>query len=1145
MTGISSTLSDSSVTAVLPNPAASTNFKNLSAVSSPRAAMRTAGGTVLVASTLTLPAPSPSLLEEAVAQLRWLAQAARPLAGQALRTMIATWGSATALAGELMALGRPIAMAVYELAVAFGEADLAAALAIPLGIAAGLLGVTATSTQSDDMGPPSARNPPLPTKTDRGNPRTDPATPTKPTQTSKSTPAIRPASPSADQARQNRASLTAATTLTRANAATPTMYAAVEKFYEIASGGRAARANGSLAVPMQAVRDSRATLNAAIVESEKQIAASAPQDRNALKNWHDSLVKARGSIDTWIASADAFSAGLSRPGGTRTTQPPLPRPPSNVVNAPSSPRSGPQVAQQLNSTYESANTAMRTGAAKATSTLRPVASTAPDRAQAEGAAQARTARELLAQTDPITARMNKGVEAFYQQAAGGKAARRNGSLAESLHTVTESKAELNKLILASNKSIAASSPADYPALDRWRTKLREARDAIDAWLPKANACAAGLSGPGGKPVALPALPAVPSVVVGAGGENNQAAAASLARAHDSAGKAIHSSGTVETTKPAVGTGTPSTVADEPITIPGAPNISFVPADGKVENAVAVWLNPDTGKVSRTPQTGGGWFEAQASEGGILHPPRGGTKSPGSAIVHVPKTRYDNLRQWFGKFRPPKAPKPPKIDSQGWLLIGIGLGTIFGGGSVAVQVYQGGINERNRENDAKVAAPANIALKSVDRTDTYKNAQAKADVYYDTWVAYLDQGEELLKANGVADQNSVGDGKYLAAFRADKADFLKTLGRKRDALKAAKDIDVVNNLLAQYLKPDALRFSPRNFGLPTLEKYKGTELRPQSVLVQITKAINDKTTASLTGIEVAPITDPVGKKQLDQLNESIKPAPAVNSGVAPAAPSTQTPRTTTTPSAQKIPATAASPPVVKTPTPPAKPAIDAAAAARANAQALADAQAIKAAAADRQRVTKGVADAHASVSLKRPTDLDDLKFNVGIFLKPSDRQNPDAIREQILRVKTLFAKLEALRLSPDLRDEATKTKLLNAVKSLAALTFELQALHTQATAQKSRATPPVPTAPVKTSQVVTPRPVEQAPQNTAPNSPVPVQQLEPAPSTVAPASPPPEPTAPAEPTTLPASRSDSQATPVDQGFEGQAQPTPSNTVGQPR
>jgi hypothetical protein len=502
------------------------------------------------------------MLETAVANVRWMAQFAKPLAAQALRAMVSTAGSATNLAGQLVALGRPIALAMLELATELGLAELAAALALPLGIIGGVIAGTAEPTSSNDMVPPRRSRPVVSGATQQP---TAPPSQAKPVVQPQPAQPVKAAQPDPVQVRQNQSSVAAAATLTRANTATPNMYAAVEKFYDAASGGRAARANGGLVAPMQAVRKSRNELAGAITRSEQQIAASAPQDRASLTNWHDTLVKARVSIDRWLASADAFSAGLSGPGGTRAAQPPLPPPPAEVVNAPGSQQTGAEVGRRLVARYEGANSAIRSGARNVSPTSRTVPAT--PNAPSAGASQAQTARAFLVQAEPITQRLNAGVEAFYQQAAGGQAARRNGALTDALTKVTESKAALNKLILASNKSIAASGAAEYPALDRQRTKLREARDAIDAWLPKANAFAAGLSGPGGKPVAKPALPEIPSVSVGAEGDDSKATTASWSRAHDAAGKALQQNAAAAGVNAPVKVNATSNAAESSITLP--------------------------------------------------------------------------------------------------------------------------------------------------------------------------------------------------------------------------------------------------------------------------------------------------------------------------------------------------------------------------------------------------------------------------------------------------------------------------------------------------------------------------------------------------------------------------------------------------
>ena len=857
MTAISSTLLDSSSRTGVPSGAAAVDFKSLSAANVPLNRSRTTGGAVLVASTFAPPAPS--LLETAVANLRWTAQFMRPLAGQALRAMVATAGSVASLGGQLAALGRPIAQAVVNIAVAIGEVELAAALAL----AAGWVLVTATPTSSNDMVPPSPRNTPTRPRVDGGNPQPGAAVPPKQTQTQpqtqapKQTQAVKPSAPSAVQVQQNQASMAAVESLTRANTATPQMYAAVEKFYDVASGGRAARANGSLAAPMQAVRQSRSALNDAIVQSEKQIAGSAAQDRSALKGWHDTLVTARTSIDKWIASADAFSAGLDRPGGSRTAQPPLPSPPSSVVNAPGSARTSDQVAQRLVTTYEGANNAMHRGTADATSSTRRTAPTvAPDPA----AAQSQAARALLAQTDPITARMNKGVEAFYQQAAGGKAARQNGALTEALRTVTESKAELNRLILASNKSIAASSPADYPGLDRWRTSLRAARDAVDAWLPKANAFAAGLSGPGGKPAAHPALPAIPGVVAGKGGASSTADSAPMVRAHDGAQAALAKPSAVRATAPSDGNALPKVNV-----------VSTMPANVKYQ--ADVWLNRDTGAVSATAQSGPGWVKSVLGMSGMTPPPArpngGGGEPQQGAKTEATGTPVNIEKAEFFLAPPPngggdKDPKD-KYNLHIWTgTIAAMTGAVFSGGFFwhsKVGTDEAAIAKR--EADFHPKADFTI-FELPKKTGT---PAEKLEAIASAWEHYLGQVPINLQKSALddttiaslADKDQPGDHKFADQFTADAQAFVKDLRQRGKALlfnaKTPEEQARVLDGLAQ--RP----FMPRSFDLDSAgsrELYKDKAGRPSKALNELTPLVQAAVRGEFASILASPAAAPTGK-----------------------------------------------------------------------------------------------------------------------------------------------------------------------------------------------------------------------------------------------------------------------------------------------
>ena len=1011
MTGISSTLPYSSPRTEMAGGDRAVDVKSLSAGILPPDTLRTSGGAVLVASAFAPAAPAAPLLETAVANLRWMAEFARPLAGQALRAMVATAGSAASLAGQLVALGRPIALEVLKIATAAGAAQVVAALVLALGIVAG----TATPTGNGEL-PSSMRNTPPRRRTDGGNTQPEAVVPPKQTQTQTqiqapgSTRTARPTAPSAAQVQQNQASVAAVELLTRANSATPPMYAAVEKFYDAASGGRAARSKGSLAAPMQAVRQSRSALNDAIVQSEKTIAGSAPQDRAALNGWHDTLVTARTSIDKWITSADAFSAGLDRPGGSRTAQPPLPRPPTSVVNAPGSGRTSDQVAQQLVTTYEDANNAMRRGTAEATS---PTRRAAPVAAPDPAAAQSQAARALLTQTDPITARMNKGVEAFYQHAAGGKAARQTGVLTDALRTVTESKAELNKLILASNKSIAASSPADYPRLDSWRTKLREARDAVDAWLPKANAFAAGLSGPGGKP----ALPAIPGFVAGKGGASSTADSAPLARAHDSAQAALAKTASVRTT-----------VSPGSANAPTINVASTMPANAKYQ--ADVWLNRTNGAVSPTAQSGPGWEKGVLAMSGITprpETPNGGGEVPGTGHINA-ETFNQAIKAGNVTLVVQGAPgggdgKDPKDKHvlHAWVntLVGL-LGTAGAGGFLffsKLGADQQAIAQREADFHPQTG------FKPFTLPQKLGTASEKLDAIASAWEHYLGEVPRLLKRSAlegtsnasIADQFKAGDNKFADQFKADAQAFVTNLRRAGAAdLAKTKDPEVQARILNALAER---QFIPRSFDIKNAasrELYKDMAGRPYKALSELTLLVQAEvrsmvgsilaspaapptgntapassapTTAAPTGVQSQPAKTP--RQELDEILGKLSgqpPQPAV-----PAAPPAIVVRppsvATTTPAAPVKPPVTRAPPVAVAPKPVKSAEPSAAEVKKREVQAALD----------------SIGDAVASAQLIGPpatTTLAQMQFKRSMFIEPGKEGNSDSLQAGLAKAQTI-------------------------------------------------------------------------------------------------------------------------------------------------
>ncbi len=147
---------------------------------------------------------------------------------------------------------------------------------------------------------------------------------------------------------------TPAAVMARANPIAELLNSAVKDFYRAASGGLAARANRDMAGPLRGVAELRNQLASVISDSASFVAANSA-DYAALGKWRQGLIKSLGSINTWLKSANAYAAGLTGPGGSKTASPALVRPPSLALSSSVSPRSATQGAAEIRQQYERAN----------------------------------------------------------------------------------------------------------------------------------------------------------------------------------------------------------------------------------------------------------------------------------------------------------------------------------------------------------------------------------------------------------------------------------------------------------------------------------------------------------------------------------------------------------------------------------------------------------------------------------------------------------------------------------------------------------------------------------------------------------------------------------------------------------------------
>ncbi len=677
---------------------------------------------------------------------------------------------------------------------------------------------TSSRPQTSTPGTPSAqpsRTAPDPIQTPRT--RTVPPVLAVPT----ASPSLTPA-----QVNQRQAAGAATATLVRSNPVVNQLNTAIDRYYQVSAGGQAARKSGALKEPLQSITQANQQLTKLINESNSQIAASSPEAKPGLTQRRSELMQAGDAVRDWLPAANAFAAGKSGPGGKVTANLALPPPPSAFASPSNSGVSAQQVSDAISRDYERASSALDRGASQTaaakTATTQSNAATAAAQKQASND---RAAAELLKSATAITPRMNSGVQSFYQQAAGGLAARKSGALKEPVRQVLEARNELASLIKQADTKLA-SGTGKQQSLGALRDNLVSALQATDAWLPQAHKFAAGLDATG-KAASRPTLPKPPAFV--SSPADSQAGAGPTARqlsdAYKAAGAAL-TNGAVQPTR--------TTAMPAPSTVVGSRNTKAVPANqidivskmpADVTRVAKVWINPSTGEASATEKKGGGWVQAmvgqsnQMSTGGLGKPnpvPDSSGQTGGSGetpnYYHVEvKGDYNDNRGGGGK--------DPK-DKTG-LILGA-IGALLGGGSLVFQAIQWRSSEnateaqmRAQEADRKESAwqpDTTLAAPFLGATDpksTYKNTSGvdlsspdkKASAIVSLWKAYFDQIPAALKKNGVHSPETE------SKFKAQADSFITNLQASQVRLKQASTPEAKSQVVAAM---SAQRFPDMNF-----------------------------------------------------------------------------------------------------------------------------------------------------------------------------------------------------------------------------------------------------------------------------------------------------------------------------------------------
>ena len=599
-----------------------------------------------------------------------------------------------------------------------------------------------------------------------------------------------------------------------------------------------------------------------------------------------------------------------------------------------------------------------------------------------------SAADTLSRATPITQQLNAAVKDFYQEASGGRAARSNHSMTASLQTVAELRRQLNDVIADSNSLVAASS-ANHPTLDSWRNNLVQSRKAVDVWLKDANAYAAGLTGPGGKPTATPALPLPPKVVLSTPGSKLSATqeAAAIQQRYDSANAVLQRSA-VKPVSAAQGAGG--------IKTPKLELVTRMPAS--VKYTASVWVNTTTGEASATARSGSDWLKGTVGTNAM---PMSDDSSNGVTGAGKPRTGTYNLNQFF--FQPEQDPDPKK--KVNLAAIATGVFVLSSAGGLAFSVYQHVRSESTaREDRAEAAWQPSVALQAMPVKGELPGTNAQGAQIVATWQHFLGQAPAVLRANGASE-------KSVAAFQAASTAFINgQLLPVQAQLQRTTDPKAKSQLLQAMAN---LKFPALSVAVDPADPRAS---RTTKTLVAVGEAIKDGVNNSLSLIlnsaaapkplaatptvnaapptqqNVAPAVTPLAPKETAQQQQArlkalvdratpqarvaVPPTPAITPPtVATQAPKTQPRATTpTAPTVSPTPSQPAPPVTAKTSPPDSKAALN--------------------------RISKLVADA----GLTNPPSTGrwgDIKFTRDMFINPAQQGDGPALLAAIGQARKLF------------------------------------------------------------------------------------------------------------------------------------------------
>jgi hypothetical protein len=654
---------------------------------------------------------------------------------------------------------------------------------------------------------------------------TAPAAPSRPNSGTRPVAPARPNAGASQQASQQAAAQAATQTFGKVQGSVDRMNDGVVSYYNDLAGGGTGKAG------LQQVKQARQAVLSEFATLKKQVAATSADFKASSQATLNGLQSALKANYNWIVSANAH-----RPGAA------LPNPPTTVAAGTPARGSGQDVASRVSSAAQGATNrtaaAPQTGKSSPASTAPTPSAAAPNNASAQQAREAqavqtaqanahRSVSTALGKSEVAIKTVNDGVLSFYNAASGGRAARANGAFATPLKSVQSGINELNGVVNTLKAEAGKCSPADQATVKREVKRLTDLVSSTQTWLGNAQAFSAGLSGPGGKHVAAPAVPQPPTLL--SDPKHTQKGAEALRTRIDKAATAA--AGKNPTVAAANGRPVAPGAAQGgsgvmnpngfPSPTSGVSVVSEMPAS--VTHTKPIWINTTTGAVSDKTQSGPGWLQATLGINGDSVPSGDKTTldtSTGGAIVVFKK--------------PPKKP-----DWKKWLQIAGTIVAIVNSaaltGFIGAGFFQGEKQAKNTDADRIAGASADntaLTMPLLNRADLL-TPENKGKQTLKVWEGYFDQIDKRLQANPVASTEFKQE--FTAAANNFKTNLRGLVARlNTKGISAGETSDLVKAMAMPFSAPTLSVKPPQGASAEVVGKYA----RLNATLAGLIKSMND-------------------------------------------------------------------------------------------------------------------------------------------------------------------------------------------------------------------------------------------------------------------------------------------------------------------